>query len=168
LAADIISGQALRWTFVLYLTALDLLLIFRPPSKPATTASDEGKTKAIGPVALLTVGAIAGFASGLMGIGGGLAITAGLSGGLKVPQHQAQAVSLVLSVIPLTIPAAWIYWQHGWSLPWPVVAGVILGLWGGTDLGARMAGRLGETALRRILVGMVSAMAAYMAYKAIS
>ena len=63
----------------------------------------------------VAVGFIAGFSSGFLGIGGGLAITAGLSAGLRVPQHQAQLVSLVFSIIPMTIPAAWIYWRNGWS-----------------------------------------------------
>ena len=117
--------------------------------------------------ALLAVGVVAGFSSGFLGIGGGLAITAGLSAGLRAPQRQAQLVSPVFSIIPTTIPAAYIYWREGWSAPWLVVAGVILGLWGGTDLGARIANGVSEIGLRRLVVGFVSAMAIYMAYKAI-
>ena len=85
-----------------------------------------------------------------------------------MPQHQAQLVSLVISIIPTTIPAAWVYWHQGWSVSWLVIGGVVLGLWGGTDLGARMANRVGKTALHRILVGFVSMMAVYMAYKALN
>jgi uncharacterized membrane protein YfcA len=46
-------------------------------------------------------------------VGGGLAVVAGLTGALRVPQHQAQLVSLVLSLILATIPAAYIYWRAG-------------------------------------------------------
>jgi uncharacterized membrane protein YfcA len=75
-------------------------------------------------------------------------------------------VSLMISIIPTTIPAAWIYWQRGWSVSWLVIGGVLLGLWCGTDLGARMANRVSKTALHRILVGFTSVMALYMTYKA--
>ena len=76
-------------------------------------------------------------------------------------------VSLVLWLLPVTIPAAWVYWRQGWSVPWPVIGGVVLGLLIGADVGARLANRVAEATLRRILVGLVSAMALYMAYKAV-
>ena len=114
------------------------------------------------------MGFLAGFSSGFLGIGGGLAIPAELSAGLRVPRHQAQLVSLVFSIIPTTIPAAWIYWREGWSAPWLLIGGVVIGLWAGTDLGARTANRAGETALHRTLLGFVSAMAIYMACRALA
>jgi uncharacterized membrane protein YfcA len=102
-----------------------------------------------------------------MGIGGGLAITVGLVAVMKVPQHQAQMVSLVFSLIPLTVPAAWIYWHHGWLVSWPAMIAILAGLWLGTDLGARMANGVEKSALRRILIAFVSLMTLYMAFKAI-
>lgn len=166
-AAGSVSNSVLRWTYVAYLTALDAMLILRnqrqqPERGPQNYAGQ------LSWAALLVVGVAAGFSSGFMGIGGGLAITVGLSAGLKVPQHQAQLVSLVISIIPTTIPAAWVYWHQGSSISWLVLGGVVLGLWGGTDLGARMANRVGKTALHRVLVGFVSAMAVYMAHKALA
>ena len=74
--------------------------------------------------------------------------------------------SLVLSLIPTTIPAAWVYWRAGAMGPWPVLLAVILGLVAGTDLGARLSTRLGSRALRPTLFAFVSAMAAYMAREA--
>jgi uncharacterized protein len=167
LAAGSVSSSFLRWTYVVYLAALDVMLIFRPSgSRPEATPRNF-----TGPLpwpALLGVGFLAGFSSGFLGIGGGLAITAGLSAGLRVPRHQAQLVSLVFSIIPTTIPAAWIYWREGWSAPWLLIGGVVVGLWAGTDLGARMANRAGETALHRTLLCFVSAMAIYMACRALA
>ncbi len=96
----------------------------------------------------------------------GLATTVGLSAVLGVPQRQAQMASLVLSLIPTTIPAAWIYWRDGAMAPWPALLGVILGLVVGTDLGARLANRTDRRALRPILFAFVSAMAVYMAREA--
>jgi uncharacterized membrane protein YfcA len=165
-AAGSVSSSFLRWTYVLYLGTLDALLIFRSRHERAeeTCGNLAGR---IHWAALLAVGVIAGFSSGFLGIGGGLAIAAGLGAALRAPQRQAQLVSLVFSIIPATIPAAYVYWREGWSAPWLVIAGAILGLWGGTDLGARFANRVSEIGLRRLVVGFVSAMAIYMAYKAI-
>jgi uncharacterized protein len=164
-SAGRVSGTVLQWTYVFYLLALDALLIIRRQRQPPDEASDNGVAR-IHWAALLTVGAIAGFSSGFMGIGGGLAVTVGLTATLRVSQRQAQLVSLVLSLIPTTLPAAWVYWHQGWSASWIVIGGVVLGLWGGTDLGARIANKLGKATLRRVLVGLVSAMAIYMACKA--
>ena len=167
LAADGVSGAFLRWTYVLYLVALGALLLVRRPG----AKTDEAKgnfARHVHWAALLGVGLLAGFSSGFLGIGGGLAITAGLSAGLKVPQHQAQLVSLMFSIIPSTIPAAWIYWRQGWSASWFVIGGVVVGLWLGTDLGARMANKFDATKLHRVLIAFVSAMAIYMAYRALT
>ena len=164
-AAGGVSGSVLRWTYVFYLTALDAMLILRRQRQSPEEIGDNYSGQ-IHWAALLAVGVVAGFSSGFLGIGGGLAITVGLSAGLRVPQHQAQLVSLVISIIPTTIPAAWVYWHQGWSVSWLVIGGVMVGLWSGTDLGARMANRVGKTALHHILVGLVSVMAIYMAYKA--
>jgi len=48
-------------------------------------------------VALIGIGIIAGFSSGLLGIGGGLAITA------------LSVALLAVTALPLTLPAAWVY-----------------------------------------------------------
>ena len=167
LAAVGVSSAVLRWTYVVYLSALDAMLVLRRERQPAESAAANHS----GPIhwsALLLVGLLAGFSSGFLGIGGGLAITVGLTSWLRVPQHQSQMVSLVISIIPTTIPAAWIYWQQGWSVSWLVIGGVVLGLWGGTDLGARLANRVAKPTLHRILVGFVSVMVIYMTYKAIA
>lgn len=118
--------------------------------------------------ALLIVGPLAGLSSGFMGIGGGLATVVGLSAVLRVPQHRAQMVSLVLSLIPTTIPSAWVYWQQGWSSPWTMLTGVIVGLIVGNDIGARLANRVDRSTLHAVMVFFVSAMALYMAWKALS
>ena len=166
-AAGGVSGAVLRWTYVFYLVALDAMLILRRQSQPSAEIA-QNYSGHLHWATLLAVGVVAGFSSGFLGIGGGLAITVGLSAGLGVPQHQAQLVSLVISIIPTTIPAAWVYWHQGWSVSWLVIGGVVLGLWGGTDLGACMANRVNKATLHHTLVGFVSVMAIYMAYKALT
>jgi uncharacterized protein len=165
-AAAGVSETALRWAYVLYLLALDAMLILRGGKDHAGDAATESEPALPWP-SLLIVGAVAGVSSGFLGIGGGLAITVGLVAGLKVPQHQAQLVSLVFSLIPTTIPAAWIYWSKGLAASWPAIIGILAGLWIGTDLGARAANQINKTWLRKILIVFVSGMTLYMAHKAI-
>jgi uncharacterized membrane protein YfcA len=77
-------------------------------------------------------------------------------------------IGLVLSVIPTTIPSAWVYWKQGWAWPWPALVGVIVGLIIGTDLGARLANKIDRSTLHVTMIFFVSLMAAYMSYKALS
>jgi len=165
-AAAAVSDYVLQWTYVAYLVALITLLILRRERKDE---SNEAAGRDELPwLPLLLIGTLAGFSSGFMGIGGGLAITVGLAAGLRVPQHQAQLVSLIFSVIPTNIPAAWIYWSKGLVVGWPAVIGILAGLWIGTDLGARMANGVGKSVLRRVMIALISLMALYMTHKALS
>jgi len=164
-AAAAVSDQVLQWTYVVYLVTLIALLILRPERKDSSF--EAGERDHLHWLPLLLIGTLAGFSSGFMGIGGGLAITVGLAAGLRVPQHQAQLVSLVFSVIPTNLPAAWIYWSKGLMVGWPAIIGILAGLWVGTDLGARMANGVSRSALRRAMIALVSLMALYMTYKAL-
>ena len=165
-AAAAVSDQVLQWTYVVYLVALIALLILRrdrnEPSNEADGRDDLPR------LSLLLIGMLAGSSSGFMGIGGGLAITVGLAAGLRVPQHQAQLVSLIFSVIPTNIPAAWIYWSKGLMVGWPAIIGIVAGLWIGTDFGARLANGVSKSTLRRAMIALVALMALYMTHKALT
>ena len=165
-AATAVSDSVLQWTYVVYLLALIALLIQRRDPKDASF--EAGECDHLPWLPLLLIGTLAGFSSGFMGIGGGLAITVGLAAGFRVPQHQAQLVSLVFSVIPTNLPAAWIYWSKGLMVGWPAIIGILAGLWVGTDLGARMANGVSRAMLRQVMIALVSLMALYMTYKALS
>ena len=161
------SSSVLQWSYVAYLLGLDALLVARGARK-AAEKDETVATTDLHWAALLTVGSFAGLSSGFLGIGGGLATVVGLSAVLGVPQRQAQMISLVLSLIPTTTPSAWIYWQQGWSWSWAALVGVILGLLIGTDLGARLAHKIDRSTLHVMMVFLVSLMAAYMSYKALT
>ena len=45
---------------------------------------------------------------------------------------------------------------------------VLVGLWFGTDIGARFANRVDEHRLKKILIEFVLSMAAFMAFKALN
>ncbi|MBR0701326.1 sulfite exporter TauE/SafE family protein [Bradyrhizobium diazoefficiens] len=165
-AATAVSDSVLQWTYVVYLVALIALLILRRDRKDGHL--EAGERDHLHWLPLLLIGTLAGFSSGFMGIGGGLAITVGLAAGFRVPQHQAQLVSLVFSVIPTNLPAAWIYWSKGLMVGWPAIIGILAGLWVGTDLGARMANGVSRATLRQAMIALVSLMALYMTNKALS
>jgi uncharacterized membrane protein YfcA len=77
-------------------------------------------------------------------------------------------LSECLTIMPTTVRAAYVYWRAGQLPAWPILLAVIVALWGGTDLGARLANRLERTTLRRALVVMVTAMTLYMVWRALS
>ena len=161
-----VADHALQWCFVAYLLVLVSLILLRPP-RPKVEASDDVPADVpLHWASLCAVGAVAGWSSGFLGIGGGLAITALMSGLLKVSQHRAQAMSLAVTALPVTIPAAALYVQQGTELPWLTIVSLIIGLWVGTDIGARFATRVTPDKLRIMLIVIITAMALFMAYKA--
>jgi uncharacterized protein len=181
LLASGIADKSLRWGFVGYLVLLEVVLIARPPrarhdlpdaaTDAARSATPEASLSAEQPArlsggGLVVVGLVAGMSSGLLGIGGGLAITALGSAILKLRQHQAQALSLATTALPLTLPAAWSYVHEGTQVPALAIVGIVAGLWVGTSVGSRIANWLSARTLRYALVLLVAAMALFMAWKA--
>jgi uncharacterized membrane protein YfcA len=166
LLASHVSDRALQWTFVGYLLVLLAIVMLRPPRRHADGAGGAAADLPLPWAALAVIGAIAGWSSGFLGIGGGLAITALMSGLLKVSQHRSQAVSLAVTALPVTLPAALLYVQQGTALPWLTILSLIAGLWVGTDIGARFANRVSPDKLRIVLMVVIAGMAAFMAYKA--
>ena len=162
-----VADHALQWCFVGYLLLLITLMLLRPPKPRAEgAAADVPEDVPLHWASLCTVGAVAGWSSGFLGIGGGLAITALMSVWLKLSQHRAQAMSLAVTALPVTIPAAALYIQQGTELPWLTIVALVIGLWIGTDIGARFATRVAPERLRIMLMLIITAMALFMAYKA--
>ena len=166
-----VSDHALQWSFVAYLLVLLTLILLRPPRPKTaqTKAAPDADVPDDIPLhwaSLCAVGAVAGWSSGFLGIGGGLAITALMSGLVKITQHRAQAMSLAVTALPVTLPAAVLYVQQGTELPWLTIVALIIGLWIGTDVGARFANRVAPEKLRIMLMVMIAAMAIFMALKA--
>jgi uncharacterized protein len=161
-----VADHALQWCFVAYLLVLVSLILLRPPRPKVEASDDVPEDVPLHWASLCAVGAVAGWSSGFLGIGGGLAITAVMSGLLKVSQHRAQAMSLAVTALPVTIPAAVLYVQQGTELPWLTIVSLIICLGVGTDIGARFATRVTPDKLRIMLILIITAMALFMAYKA--
>jgi uncharacterized protein len=166
LLATHVSDHVLQWCFVGYLLILLAIILSRPPRLPVNGGADIVEDVSLHWASLATIGAIAGWSAGFLGIGGGLAITALMTGLMNISQHRAQAMSLAVTTLPVTLPAALLYVQQGTELPWRTIISLIVGLWVGTGLGAKFANRVGVRQLRFLLIVMIGAMALFMAFKA--
>ncbi|HXN17616.1 MAG TPA: sulfite exporter TauE/SafE family protein [Candidatus Binatus sp.] len=159
------TDHQLRWMFVSYLFLLTFLSAIRK-TKSSVAPCERATFQNVNWPGLAIIGAISGMSSGLLGIGGGLAITALSVLFLRMSQHQAQALSLMMTALPLTLPAAWVYVRHGSHLPWWAIAGMLTGLIAGSKLGSIVANRLPERNLRFVFIALILALAIYMAVTA--
>jgi uncharacterized membrane protein YfcA len=96
----------------------------------------------------LGIGLAGGLASGLLGIGGAILMIPLMVWLVRLPQHEAQATSLVLMLAPIGLPGVIVYARHG-SLPWLALAGVAVGFLFGAYFGARIAVRTHAPRLRQ-------------------
>lgn len=166
LLATHVSDRALQWTFAGYLAVLLMIVMLRPSHPKVEGGTDVPEDVPLHWALLAAIGAVAGWSSGFLGIGGGLAITALMAGLAKISQHRAQAMSLAVTALPVTLPAALLYVQQGTELPLLAIVSLIVGLWIGTDIGARFANRVSPDKLRVMMIVMIAAMAIFMALKA--
>ncbi len=167
LLATNVPDRALQWTFAGYLAILIAIVVLRGSrAKPETANGDVPQDVPVHWAMLAGIGAIAGWSSGFLGIGGGLAITALMAGLAGITQHRAQAMSLAVTALPVTLPAALFYVQQGTALPWLAIAALVVGLWIGTDIGARFANRVSPERLRIMMIVLIGAMALFMAFRA--
>jgi len=93
----------------------------------------------------LVIGIVAGFLSGLLGIGGGVIIVPLLVLWLRVDQFQATATSV--ATISVTASAALITFGVGDSVEWGVAAIVFIGGATGAWFGAKYLDHIPEWAL---------------------
>jgi uncharacterized membrane protein YfcA len=113
------------------------------------------------------MGVAGGLASGLLGIGGAIIMIPLMVWMLGIPQHEAQATSLVLMLAPIGLPGVWVYARSGGGLPWLVLAGVAVGFMAGAYGGARVAMRTQGTRLRRAFALFMAVMAVLLFLKGI-
>ena len=114
---------------------------------------------------LLTIGVLAGIASGFVGIGGGLIIVPALIYFLGLDQHTAQGTSLALMLPPIGIMAAMQYHseQHvEWTYSVIIAVTFILGAW----LGSKWSLKLTTSVVRLVFSAILFYAAIGMAVKA--
>jgi uncharacterized protein len=109
--------------------------------------------------AVVVLGALAGYISGLVGIGGGIVIVPALVYMAGMAQQTAQGTTLAMLLLPIGILGVWNYWSQGhvdWRMALLLSAGYVGGNWfgSGTALG------LSPTDLKRIFAGFLLVVAA--------
>jgi uncharacterized membrane protein YfcA len=98
---------------------------------------------------LAGVGALAGLASGLLGIGGGIVIVPMLAGWLGMPLKRALGTSLA-TIVALVIPGTIVHAVLG-HIDWSIAAVFAVGSVAGARIGARIALGTGERTLRLVV-----------------
>jgi uncharacterized membrane protein YfcA len=100
-------------------------------------------------ILFVLLGLLAGFLSGVVGIGGGVIIVPALVFLFGFTQHQAQGTTLALLVPPIGILAAWTYYKQG-DVNLEPAAFICLGFLLGGLLGAKLAVHLSDIVLERV------------------
>lgn len=100
-------------------------------------------------ILLLALGLVAGVASGLVGIGGGIIVVPALVFLFHLSQHQAQGTTLALLVPPIGLLAAWAYYQQGF-VDIRIAALICVGFVLGGLIGAKLSLGLSDHTLQRV------------------
>jgi hypothetical protein len=101
------------------------------------------------------LGLLAGVISGLFGVGGAVVIIPGLVLITKMPQHTAHGTSLAALLLPVGLLGVLQYYKRQ-QVDWGYAAIVAGGLLIGAYFGARLAGSIDDTALRRMFGGFLA------------
>lgn len=97
----------------------------------------------------MIVGVMAGLASGLVGIGGGIVVIPALVVFFGFSQKLAQGTTLALMIPPIGILGALVYYKQGF-VDIRAAGLIIVGFLFGSIFGAKLATRLPEVAVSRI------------------
>jgi len=105
----------------------------------------------------LLIGLMAGTASGLFGIGGGILIVPLVIFFFQFTQQQATATSLVALLLPVGILGVWQYYSKGFIEMTHVKIGALIacGMFFGAFFGARIAISLSSVMLTRLFAGFL-------------
>lgn len=105
----------------------------------------------------LVVGAVSGFVSGFLGVGGGVILVPAFTVLLRLPVKTALGTSLAV-VAAQAIPGTIVHWWLG-NIDWVLVAGLVLGVVPGARIGSRLAVRSDDTRLRVVVSLTMAALA---------
>lgn len=102
---------------------------------------------------LLLTGTIAGFVSGMMGVGGGAIMIPAMVLLAGFDQHLAQGTSLLV-MVPAGSMGAYTHWKLG-AVRTTILPGIVTGVLTGTWLGGTVAHHLSDTLLRSIFAAFL-------------
>ena len=139
---DVIDGHLL-----LVVTAA--LLAWQGVRVAQGTSTVQGEERAVTAGRLAGIGLLAGAASGLLGIGGGIVIVPMLVGWLGMPLKRALGTSLA-AIVALVIPGTIVHAALG-HIDWAIALVLAIGSVAGVRVGARLALGARERTLRLIV-----------------
>lgn len=100
-------------------------------------------------LSLILIGILAGFLSGLVGVGGGIIMVPLLVLFLSLTQHQAQGTSLAVLAVPVTALAVFNYYKEGQlNLKYAAIIAVFFVV--GSIVGSKFALSLDQKVLKKI------------------
>ena len=145
LVTDLVQGELL-----LVATAV-LILVLAYRMLPRSDDDDERRVPRFEPTipVLVVVGAVSGFVSGLLGVGGGVILVPVLSGLLRFPIKSAIGTSLAV-VAAQAIPGTLAHAQLG-HIDWGIAGGLVIGVVPGARIGSRLAIATEDRKLRLVV-----------------
>lgn len=108
---------------------------------------------------LIVIGLLAGFLSGLIGVGGGIIMVPLFLIFLGLTQHQAQGLSLAVLLPPVTFMAVYNYHQAG-AIDWRFALIVSAVFIVGGFIGSKVALGIDQQTLKKIFGGILLLIAA--------
>jgi len=147
--AHSLPGWKLRRAFGGFLVFASLLMLTKP-YLPQIATMDNGWPRI---VLFLVTGVIAGFLSGMMGVGGGTIMVPAMVLLAGFGQHTAQGTSL-LAMVPAGASGAYTHWKLG-NVRTNLLLGLIPGIVIGTYFGGTLAHVLTDNILRLIFAAML-------------
>jgi uncharacterized membrane protein YfcA len=149
LFANSLPEWKLKMSFGIFIICMSVVLLLKPFYIQATHTPEVW----VWVVILLLSGAVAGFISGLMGVGGGAIMVPALVVALGFGQHLAQG-SALLAMVPAAAMGGYTHWRLK-NVVTALVPGLIVGIILGTFAGGMLAQWLSDAALRLIFAAVL-------------
>ncbi len=105
-------------------------------------------------ISLILIGLLAGFFSGTLGIGGSVVMIPLMILWVNFSQHEAQGTSLAVLAVPVTLLAAYNYYQEGY-VNWKYAIIIAVTFVIGGYLGSKLAISINQTLLKKIFGGVI-------------
>ncbi|WP_074410136.1 MULTISPECIES: sulfite exporter TauE/SafE family protein [Aquimarina] len=105
-------------------------------------------------ISLILIGLLAGFFSGTLGIGGSVIMIPLLILWVNFSQHEAQGTSLAVLAVPVTLLAAYNYYQEGF-VNWKYAIIIAVTFIIGGYLGSKLAISINQALLKKIFGGVL-------------
>ncbi len=150
--AHSLSEKKLRQGFGLFLIVCAFLLA----AKPFVHANGVSNPVWVNFALFLATGAVTGFASGMMGIGGGVIMILSMVMLAGFNQHLAQGTSLLV-MIPAGCAGSLTHWRLG-NVTMKILPGLVTGILAGATFGGYSAHLIPEDAMRLLFVLVIFVM----------